>query len=73
MQVQDKASTLLMAKHCDLVQVAEDASEIVLLNKEKVFPMDANSDVWYFDMGASNNMSGAKEIFTSLDDSIKAW
>lgn len=33
--------------------------------------MDDSSNVWYFDTGASNHMTGVKEIFTLLDNSVK--
>lgn len=64
-QVQYNAPTLSIAEHCYLVQVAKDASETVFLNEEKVFPMDSSSDVWYFNTGASNHMTGAMEMFKS--------
>lgn len=49
--------------------------EVVYLNEEKVKPKIFEADldtknVWYLDNSASNHMSGNREFFTKLDESI---
>ena len=45
--------------------------EAVFLNEEKVFPKRTTDGVWYLDTGASSHMTGTKEAFTVLDESVQ--
>ncbi|KAL1198920.1 hypothetical protein V5N11_008538 [Cardamine amara subsp. amara] len=48
--------------------------EVVLLNEDKVFPnnYDTNNEcVWYLDNGGINHMTRNKDFFSSLDETIK--
>ncbi|KAD6454988.1 hypothetical protein E3N88_09694 [Mikania micrantha] len=61
---EDDEPTLLMAK-C--------SQEMVMLNKEKVFPSiyakeENNEGMWYLDNGVSNHMTGNREQFCELNE-----
>ncbi|XP_013632898.1 PREDICTED: uncharacterized protein LOC106338479 [Brassica oleracea var. oleracea] len=50
--------------------------EVVFLNEERVFPKrfdecDGNTSIWYLDNGASNHMTGKRESFSNLEESIQ--
>lgn len=49
-------------------------TNMVLLNEEKVYPnrLKENEDtnIWYLDNGASNHMTGSKELFAELDENV---
>jgi hypothetical protein len=51
-------------------RVAAVAPQAVFLNKEKVIPVPSSDGVWYFDTGASSHMTGVRQMFSSLDESI---
>ncbi|KAI3802277.1 hypothetical protein L1987_30407 [Smallanthus sonchifolius] len=65
---QEEEPTLLLSV------CGEETPTMVLLNEEKVFPgqhegrNERNRDMWYLDNGASNHMTGTKELFVELDD-----
>jgi hypothetical protein len=40
----------------------------VNLNEEHVIPVPSPSGVWYLDSGASSHMTGARDMFTTLDE-----
>ncbi|KAI3520492.1 hypothetical protein L1887_09941 [Cichorium endivia] len=54
----------------------EDLTSMVMLNEEKVFPKlhesrnDSNRDMWYLDNGASNHMTGERNLFAELNERI---
>ena len=61
----------------DSTHEAEDlmVHELIYLNEEKVVPsrfetQSGADNIWYLDNGASNHMTGNREYFTSLDESI---
>lgn len=52
--------------------VERAAYNVVHLNEEKVFltDRDEHKDAWVLDTGASNHMTGRREVLTSLDTSV---
>ncbi|XP_021980396.1 uncharacterized protein LOC110876534 [Helianthus annuus] len=65
-QEQEEESTLLLSV------CGEETSSMVLLNEEKVNPSvykesDVAVNTWYLDNGASNHMTGLKDLFAELD------
>jgi hypothetical protein len=71
----EKEPALLLATVNDVrVQVATRRvqSHVVNLNEKKVVPTDRDEDsnVWVLDTGASNHMTGRRDVLTSLDTSI---
>jgi transposase InsO family protein len=61
---------LLMTQVCTVVHAAKDAPEEVYLNEERVIPVPSPDGIWYLDSGASSHMTGLREMFTSLDESV---
>ncbi|KAD3066473.1 hypothetical protein E3N88_34353 [Mikania micrantha] len=68
---QDEEPALLLS-----VCGEDEAPRMVLLNEEKVHPVKHerqtadNRDEWYLDNGASNHMTGVKEMFAELDEGV---
>uniref|UniRef100_A0ACD5XRG8 Uncharacterized protein n=1 Tax=Avena sativa TaxID=4498 RepID=A0ACD5XRG8_AVESA len=46
-------------------------TQAVFLNEEKVVPVPAAAGVWYLDTGASSHMTGVRDAFVTLDESVK--
>ncbi|KAD1384633.1 hypothetical protein E3N88_42909 [Mikania micrantha] len=64
--VQDEGPALLMTVH------SESKREVVFLNEEKVIPQNYNlnpdeDQTWFLDNGASNHMTGNRNLFSKLD------
>lgn len=43
---------------------------VVHLNERKVYPVDREDNMWVLDTGASNHMTGCREVLASLDTSV---
>jgi hypothetical protein len=43
---------------------------VVHLNQKKVYPADREDNMWVLDTGASNHMTGCREVLASLDMSV---
>ena len=46
------------------------APQAVFLNEEKVIPVPSPDGVWYFDTGASSHMTGVRQVFSSLNETV---
>ncbi|KAD5961432.1 hypothetical protein E3N88_12905 [Mikania micrantha] len=70
MQGQDEEPTLLLSVQGE----DQEETSMVLLNEDKFFPNnysgDNRRDLWYLDNGASNHMTGHKEMFAELNQTI---
>lgn len=79
----DRQSALMLAMvnsvhverrtHCTVASRASTWDQVVHLNEKKVFPADRDegSDAWVLDTGASNHMTGCREVLSSLDTSVQ--
>ncbi|KAD4585292.1 hypothetical protein E3N88_22893 [Mikania micrantha] len=67
---QEEEETTLLLSVC-----GEDNAAMVLLNEESVYPGkfsdgEPTTNTWYLDNGASNHMTGLKELFAELDERV---
>jgi hypothetical protein len=46
------------------------APQAVFLNEEKVIPVPSPDGVWFFDTRASSHMTGERDVFATLDDTV---
>ncbi|KAD4585318.1 hypothetical protein E3N88_22919 [Mikania micrantha] len=67
---QEDDETTLLLSVC-----GEENATMVLLNEENVYPRkfsdgEPTTNTWYLDNGASNHMTGIKELFAELDERV---
>ena len=62
---------LLMAVLDAPEEITIAALQVVFLNEEKVVPKDVGDGSWYADTGASSHMTGRKELFPTLDETVR--
>lgn len=61
-----------------MAKLDNKAEDLMLVNEDKVVPSQlpgnggnqSESNIWYFDNGASNHMTGFKSKFTELNEEI---
>jgi hypothetical protein len=68
---EEEGPGLLMAKVCLLTQISGDTcAQEVNLNEERVIPVPSPSGVWYLDSGVSSHMTGVRDMFSTMDESM---
>jgi hypothetical protein len=51
--------------------VTDAGTQYVFLNEERVVPTPTDDGRWFFDSGASNHMTGCREMVTQLDVKVR--
>lgn len=59
-----------------MVQADPNETELVYMNKDRVIPSnilteEQGESVWFLDTGATNHMTGNKDLFSTLDATVK--